>query len=74
MKIKPGVANEIVRREESAACTPAPSLVPSERVISLLGSDEWALVIEALAMGDTRTATTRRRESPTAIPPGTGDG
>ncbi|MGB6603254.1 MAG: hypothetical protein WA747_06055 [Steroidobacteraceae bacterium] len=77
MRFKPGVPHEVLRRDDPAACTPEPSLTPSQHVINLLGSDEWALAIEALAMGDTRAERTRRlpaQESPTTIAPGAGDG
>lgn len=61
MKSESGVSDEVVRRDDPAAPTRTRALMPSERVIRLLGSSEWALVIEALAMGDTRTLRTRRR-------------
>jgi hypothetical protein len=60
MKLKSRVSDEAVGRDHPAAGKPASSLMPSEHVIDLLGSDEWALVIEALAMGDTPAVKTRR--------------
>jgi hypothetical protein len=61
MKVKPGVSDQVVRRDDPAARTGAPAPMPSERAIKLLGSGEWALLIEALAMGDARAVRTRRR-------------
>jgi hypothetical protein len=58
MKFEPGASDKVMRRDAPAAGTRA---LPSERVIKLLGSGDWALLIEALAMGDTRTVRTRRR-------------
>ena len=60
MNTRRGVSNEIVRHD-LAASPGAPEPMPSERVINLLGSGEWALVVEALAMGDTRGVRPRRR-------------
>ena len=51
-----------VRRDDPTACAREPSLMPSEHVIKLLGSDEWALLIEALAMGDAQAVARFERD------------
>jgi hypothetical protein len=56
MKFTSVKSDQAVRRDDPTACAREPSLMPSEHVIKLLGSDEWALVIEALAMGDAQAA------------------
>jgi hypothetical protein len=66
MNIKRAVPNEVVRRDLAASAS-APEPMPSEHVISLLGSGEWALVVEALAMGDTEGVRPRRRTADRGI-------
>lgn len=66
MNIKRAVPNEVVRRD-LAASTSASDPMPSEHVINLLGSGEWALVVEALAMGDTPGVRPRRRPADRAV-------
>jgi hypothetical protein len=61
MEVKSGVSAGVAAQDDQGAGTGALVPIPSEHVINLLGSGEWALVVEALAMGETRAVKTRRR-------------
>jgi hypothetical protein len=61
MEVKSRVSAGVVAHDDQGAGTGAQAPMPSEHVINLLGSGEWALVVEALAMGETRAVKTRRR-------------
>jgi hypothetical protein len=61
MEVKSGVSDGVVRLDDPAGGTRELAPMPSAHVINLLGSGEWALLVEALAMDHTQATRTRRR-------------
>jgi hypothetical protein len=62
MEVKSGVSGGVVRPDDPAGSTPETAPTPSAHVIDLLGgSGEWALLVEAVAMGHTQATRRRRR-------------
>jgi hypothetical protein len=61
MEAKSGVSDGVVRLDDPAGSTRELAPMPSARVIDLLGSGEWALLVETLAMGATQATRARKR-------------
>jgi hypothetical protein len=63
MDVKSGVSEGIVRLDDPTGSTHELAPTPSAHVIDLLGSGEWALLVEAVAMGDAQAAKPPRRRA-----------